>query len=74
MHMEMDKKLLFYLLDLLILKSFIPTPCGSEVSHQNFRPALVMHLSQEDRRVPQTQTTPWERLSTSTAQPIRLDL
>jgi hypothetical protein len=42
------KKLFFHLLDLSVLNSFILlASCGSRLSHQNFRHALVRDLIQE---------------------------
>jgi len=55
----MDKETIFHLLDLMILNSFILlTPCGTKLSHRDFRLALVRNLIQEGGRVIQCQTNP----------------
>jgi hypothetical protein len=63
------EKFFFYLLDLLILKSYILlTSCGSKLIHQDFRLAFVRDLIQKGGREWQPQTTPWDRPTISTSQ------
>jgi hypothetical protein len=39
------KKLLFHLLNMIIMNSFLlPTPCGTKTKHSNFRLALVQNF------------------------------
>jgi hypothetical protein len=64
----MDKKVLFHLLDLTTMNSFILfNSCGAKSSQRDFRLQLVRELTQEGGRVLLHQTTPWERLIFSTS-------
>jgi len=57
-----------------IFQSWIVLCCGYKLSDRNFRLALVRGLTEEGRRVPWPQTTPWGRPTPSTSQPKYLEM
>jgi hypothetical protein len=71
----MDEEIVFHLLHLSFLNNFIFfTPCHSKLSHRNIRLALVGDLIKKGGRLPQPQTTIWQRPTASTSQPNWLEI